>query len=179
LVDLPTLTPLLQELSLAGNQLKFLPDCIGNLGHLQKLQLSGNYLESLPDTLCQLTALQVSVLLHCHNNPQIVFATPTTTILSVAAQPVVQGNSSTLIVTLLICFNCTQGFWAHGNLLRALPEAFGNLINLHTISLAGNRLGSLPKSISGLTKLQDLGLQGNELTEATAELGSLSKSVKQ
>lgn len=68
-----------------------------------------------------------------------------------------------------------QGFWAHGNLLRALPERFGNLNKLRTISLAGNRLGSLPESISGLVKLKDLGLQGNELTEAPAELGALSK----
>ena len=68
-----------------------------------------------------------------------------------------------------------QGFWAHGNLLRALPDNFGNLNKLHTISLAGNRLGSLPKSISGLVNLKDLGLQGNELTEAPAELGALSK----
>jgi len=68
-----------------------------------------------------------------------------------------------------------QGFWAHGNLLRALPDNFGNLNKLHTISLAGNRLGSLPKSISALVNLKDLGLQGNELTEAPAELGALSK----
>ncbi len=68
-----------------------------------------------------------------------------------------------------------QGFWAHGNLLRALPDNFGNLNKLHTISLAGNRLGSLPKSMSGLVNLKDLGLQGNELTEAPAELGALSK----
>ena len=69
----------------------------------------------------------------------------------------------------------TQGFWAHGNLLRALPDNFGNLNKLHTISLAGNRLGSLPGSISGLVNLKDLGLQGNELAEAPAELGALSK----
>ncbi len=74
--------------------------------------------------------------------------------------------------------NCVhiQGFWAHGNLLRALPDKFGNLNKLHTISLAGNRLGFLPKSISGLVNLKDLGLQGNDLTEAPAELGALSKS---
>ena len=56
---------MLQELSLAGNQLRQLPDCIGNLVHLEKLQLSGNYLESLPNSLCSLTALQVAVILDC------------------------------------------------------------------------------------------------------------------
>lgn len=68
-----------------------------------------------------------------------------------------------------------QGFWAHGNLLASLPQDFGNLANLHTISLAGNRLKSLPKSISGLINLRDLGLQGNELTEVPAEIGALSE----
>lgn len=49
----------LQELSLAGNQLTTLPDGIGNLQYLNRLQLSGNYLQQLPDSLCQLTSLQV------------------------------------------------------------------------------------------------------------------------
>lgn len=50
----------LQDLSLAGNQLTRLPDSIGNLRYLQRLQLAGNVLESLPDSLCSLTALQVN-----------------------------------------------------------------------------------------------------------------------
>ena len=70
---------------------------------------------------------------------------------------------------------CLQGFWAHGNLLTSLPDNFGQLSELHTISLAGNCLTALPSSVSGLTKLQDFGLQGNQLTEARAELGCMSK----
>lgn len=48
-----------QELSLAGNQLTALPECIGKLTNLRKLQLSGNQLDALPDSLCNLTALEV------------------------------------------------------------------------------------------------------------------------
>ena len=69
-----------------------------------------------------------------------------------------------------------QGFWAHGNMLGSLPQDFGKLTNLQTISLAGNKLTSLPKSISGLVSLRDLGLQGNELSEVPAEIGALSES---
>lgn len=66
-----------------------------------------------------------------------------------------------------------QGFWVHGNLLQALPDNFGQLSKLRTVSLAGNRLAELPASISGLVELEDLGLQGNQLTEARSELGNL------
>lgn len=68
-----------------------------------------------------------------------------------------------------------QGFWAHGNLLTSLPESFGELANLHTISLAGNKLTQLPQSISGLVNLRDFGLPGNELTHLSAEMGALSE----
>lgn len=50
---------MLQDLSLAGNQLTTLPANIGNLRYLKRLQLAGNLLESLPDSVCNLTALEV------------------------------------------------------------------------------------------------------------------------
>lgn len=49
----------MQELSLAGNMLTQLPDCIGNLTQLQKLQLSGNRLSQLPDSIGSLSRLEV------------------------------------------------------------------------------------------------------------------------
>lgn len=59
--------PILQDLSLAGNQLTKLPDSIGKLRNLQRLQLAGNLLTSLPDSLCNLTALEVcAVYRHDH-----------------------------------------------------------------------------------------------------------------
>ena len=61
LVALATTRPvaILQDLSLAGNQLTTLPANIGNLRYLKRLQLAGNVLESLPDSVCNLTALEV------------------------------------------------------------------------------------------------------------------------
>jgi Leucine-rich repeat (LRR) protein len=50
-----------QELSLAGNLLRELPEGLGKLTKLRKLQLSGNRLKALPDSLCSLTALTVSI----------------------------------------------------------------------------------------------------------------------
>lgn len=48
-----------QELSLAGNFLRELPEGLGGLGNLRKLQLSGNRLEELPGSLCELSRLEV------------------------------------------------------------------------------------------------------------------------
>ena len=49
----------LQDLSLAGNNLKVLPEGIGRLTSLERLALAGNCLETLPDSICQLTSLKV------------------------------------------------------------------------------------------------------------------------
>ena len=50
----------MQELSLAGNLLRELPDGLGKLSKLRKLQLSGNRLKGLPESLCSLIGLEVS-----------------------------------------------------------------------------------------------------------------------
>lgn len=49
----------LQELTLAGNDLRDLPDDLCKLGKLRKLQLSGNRLKSLPESLCSMPSLEV------------------------------------------------------------------------------------------------------------------------
>lgn len=50
---------ILQELSLAGNDLRELPDGLCKLEKLRKLQLSGNRLKSLPESLCCMPSLEV------------------------------------------------------------------------------------------------------------------------
>jgi Leucine-rich repeat (LRR) protein len=48
----------LEELSLAGNQLRELSADVGRLTALKRLQLAGNELESLPESIGALTALE-------------------------------------------------------------------------------------------------------------------------
>lgn len=48
-----------QELSLAGNDLRELPEGLCKLQKLRKLQLSGNRLKSLPESLCSMSSLEV------------------------------------------------------------------------------------------------------------------------
>ena len=56
----------MQELVLAGNSLRTIPDSIGKLTSLKKLQLAGNELSTLPSVFTSMTHLQVppSHMLH-------------------------------------------------------------------------------------------------------------------
>lgn len=53
---------LLQDLSLAGNNLTELPEDIGQLTALERLQLSGNCFRTLPDSIGNLAELKASHL---------------------------------------------------------------------------------------------------------------------
>ena len=68
-----------------------------------------------------------------------------------------------------------QGLWLHGNVLKELPEDFGNLKQLETISLAGNQIERLPASLAELKQLKDLSLSGNLLKELPSAIGELGE----
>ena len=55
------------------------------------------------------------------------------------------------------------------NQLVNLPNSFGNLTNLNSLSLEGNQLSSLPKSFSKLTNLYNLNISDNQLNEPERE----------
>ena len=60
------------------------------------------------------------------------------------------------------------------NVLRTLPEAFGNIRAACNLELRGNRLDSLPENISGLVVGGLLNLRGNLLTSLPASFGNIS-----
>lgn len=51
---------------MAGNDLRELPDEMGQLTSLRKLQLSGNRLKGLPESLCSIPNLEVPTYLDIH-----------------------------------------------------------------------------------------------------------------
>lgn len=53
----------MQELVLAGNKLKSIPDQIAKLTSLKRLQLAGNQLTALPNVITTMDHLQVIVML--------------------------------------------------------------------------------------------------------------------
>ena len=57
---------MLKKLDVYNNQLRELPDTIGQLEALKELNVSGNQLTELPGTISQLELLET---LYVHNNP--------------------------------------------------------------------------------------------------------------
>ena len=58
IVAVPSSVQALEDLGVAGNRLRALPQSIGRVSSLGKLALNGNLLEELPDSLAHLTGLQ-------------------------------------------------------------------------------------------------------------------------
>jgi Leucine-rich repeat (LRR) protein len=143
----------MQELSLAGNMLRELPEELGGLTSLRKLQLSGNRLKALPDSLCGLSQLEVIVFLAAQ----------------LPSLKTVAHNHATTF---------PQGLWIHGNLLKHLPADFGALGALRTMSAVGNHLEALPESLGALQQLRELELAGNRLRGLPATLGALGALQK-
>ncbi len=60
-----------------------------------------------------------------------------------------------------------------GNVLDALPEEIGELVELEVLTAAGNRLRAVPRSIGRLARLRVLNLSSNQLSALPDELGEL------
>ena len=136
----------LTSLHLARNQLISLPDSFGNLIALTYLYLETNQLRSLPDSFENLTAL---IKLHLDSN-------------KLTSLPESIGNLSALTRLDLT-----------GNQLKLLPESFGNLSALTLLYLTSNQLRSLPVSFGNLTALTSLHLARNHLISLPDSFGNL------
>ncbi|KAK9830263.1 hypothetical protein WJX72_010668 [[Myrmecia] bisecta] len=138
----------LEELTLAGNNIKKLPDAISRLKNLRLLQVAGNKLTELPDGLCKLTKLEG---LWLHGN-------------LIKKLPRSFGALKELSVIALV-----------GNCLTELPASLGELHSLTELGLAGNQLKEAPACLGSLSALQKLTLNGNRITKVSPELGHLHK----
>jgi Leucine-rich repeat (LRR) protein len=133
----------LRELDLSSNQLKSLPDSIGDLINLEKLDLSSNQLECLPDSFGNLINLQILAL--SYNQ--------------LKSLPDSIGN----------LINLRKLGLSH-NQLESLPDSIGNLINLKGLWLQKNKLKSLPTSILKIKEvlcIHDTSYQINNLNAET------------
>ncbi|MGD2183457.1 COR domain-containing protein [Lusitaniella coriacea] len=138
----------LQQLHLSSNQLTQLPDFLGNLTQLQRLYLNFNQLTQLPDFLGNLTQLQ---RLYLSSN-------------QLTQLPEFLGNLTQL-----------QQLDLNFNQLTQLPEFLGNLTQLQQLDLNFNQLTQLPDFLGNLTQLQQLDLNSNQLTQLPDFLGNLTQ----
>jgi Leucine-rich repeat (LRR) protein len=110
---------------LDNNQIKTLPDLIGNLINLQKLYLHNNQINILPDSIGNLINLQK---LYLHNN-------------QINILPDSIGNLINL-----------QKINLDNNQITILPDSIGNLINLRDLYLTYNKIMILPNEILKIKK---------------------------
>ncbi|MFX1534885.1 MAG: TIR domain-containing protein [Promethearchaeota archaeon] len=158
-VEIPTWLSSLQDLNLAQNQLKGLPNTIKNLVNLEELDLSNNQLNNLPESFGNLENLKILNLRANKLNALSESFGQLTGLTNLNLSynqlkflPETFGQLTQLIKLEL-----------QVNQLRALPESFGQLTGLTNLDLSYNQLQSLPETFRQLLQLAKLNLSGNQL----------------
>jgi hypothetical protein len=119
-----------------GNQLKSLPDSVGNLQNLLSLYVFNNQLKSLPDSVGNLQNL---LYFRVFNN-------------QLQSLPDSVGKLQNLLY-----------FYAWNNTLTSLPTTVGDMKSLIWVDVRHNGLTDLPSSVSQWSKVEYLYLAGNPM----------------
>jgi small GTP-binding protein len=159
------------KLDLSGNQLKALPESLGQLTQLRSLDLSGNELTALPESLGQLTQLQSLDL----SGNQLTALPESLGRLTQLWSLYLFGNQLTALPESLGRLTQLLSLYLFSNQLTALPESLGQLKQLQMLVLSNNNLTALPESLGRLTQLRSLDLSGNGLTVLPESLGQLKQ----
>jgi Leucine-rich repeat (LRR) protein len=159
----------LAELDLSWNQLKTLPEEIGELKNLITLDLAGNQLESLPPEIEKLTNLSTLDL----SRNQLECLPPEIEKLTKLIRLDLSRNQLECLPPEIEKLTKLIRLDLYNNQLTTLPEGIGKLKNLTTLDLAGNQLESLPADIAELTNLTVLNLSYNQLESLPADIGKL------
>lgn len=141
----------LRKLKYWANEVKVLPDEIGELTELEEvcLKMSPTGLGSLPP-LGKLSGLRA---LELHQTP-------------------VPPSSATLTRDIAQLRSLTRLAVCHFS-ISWIPAEISSLKNLEELDLSFNKLRSLPKDIAGLTALKSLRVASNKLVELPSELSAL------
>ena len=130
----------ISHLNLINNNLKIIPDNIGNLRNLLSLDASNNLIEEISDSIGNLRKLK---LLFVENN-------------NLSSFPNSLGNLISL-----------EGLRAPNNKLGQLPDSISKLKSLKYLILNNNNLKSIPESIGRLNSLKTVFLHNNNLMPPT------------
>jgi len=184
----------LQWLDLGYNQLRILPESVGQLTNLQTLKLYDNELTNLPESIGQLQYLNlldldvnrltslpesIGLLISLHDifiNQNQITSLPE----SIGQLQNLQGlyattNQMTSLPQSIIQLQNLQHLYVNQNALKSVPENIGQLINLSQLELSFNRLTNLPETFGQLTNLEELYLYQNQLTNLPETFGQLTK----
>jgi Leucine-rich repeat (LRR) protein len=161
----------LQQLKVERNYLNTIPQSIGNLSQLKLLILSFNRLTSLPESFGNLTQLENLDL----SSNQLTKLPESIGNLNQLKMLSMSANKLTGLPESFGSLNQLKMIEMSNNLLRSLPESFGNLTQLQTMYMSANQLTSLPESFSNLTQLQKLWVTSNRLASLPDFIGSLTQ----
>ncbi|GKU93307.1 hypothetical protein SLEP1_g6912 [Rubroshorea leprosula] len=141
----------LESMDLLGNQLRSIPDSIRQLSKLESMDLSWNQLRSIPDSIGQLSKLKSMDLL---------------------------GNQLRSIPDSIGQLSKLESMDLSWNQLRSIPDSIGQLSKLESMDLSWNQLRSIPDSIGQLSKLNSMNLSGNQLRIGFPKWLQLLKTIK-
>lgn len=155
----------LQNLNLSFNKLNTLPSTLQLCTTLQSLNLSGNQFYEIPPWLNQLTQLTE---LYLNQNPlKHLPSLVNLTSLSVL------GVSKTYLDQWPQLPSSVARIYFKDSQLGTLPDSIGQLTNLQRLDLKNNFLETIPSTIDQLTKLTYLNLSDNLLVSLPSELANL------
>gem|GEM_PF-2081873 len=170
LTRLTIILPDLKTLDISDNQLKTLPDSIGNLANLEYLLVDENQLKTLPVSIGNLANLKE---LHvCYN--QLKTLPVSIGNLANLQKLVVMNNQLKTLPDSIGDLANLKTLFVDKNQLKTLPDSIGNLANLKTLSISDNQLQALPDSIGNLANLKNLDISDNQLQALPDSIGNLA-----
>ncbi len=139
----------LKEINISYNDdVKKIPESIGNLKNLEKFILVGTNVKKLPDTIGDLLNLKFLYIGYVEKLTDL---------------PKSIENLKKL-----------EYFCLNGSNFKKLPDSIGQLSNLKNLILDNNmKLTEIPESIGSLKNLEELTLEGNKVKELPDSIGSL------
>eukprot|EP00020_Sapocribrum_chincoteaguense_P002865 CAMPEP_0170752724 /NCGR_PEP_ID=MMETSP0437-20130122/12116_1 /TAXON_ID=0 /ORGANISM="Sexangularia sp." /LENGTH=929 /DNA_ID=CAMNT_0011091803 /DNA_START=26 /DNA_END=2815 /DNA_ORIENTATION=- len=161
----------LTSLTLAGNQLRELPEEIGALASLTDLIISKNALVALPESIGDLKSLRSlnAMLNRIERLPKRIGECQSLEKLKLSVNQLSELPESLGQLSLLSELDVSS---CH---LSSLPDIFDSLTSLDNLNIRNNLVAELPKSICLLPSLRVLDARNNEIGKLPKRIGSLPK----
>ncbi|WP_347070152.1 leucine-rich repeat domain-containing protein [Flavobacterium sp. WV_118_3] len=161
------------SLDLRNQNLKELPESIGQFKNLRQLYLDNNQLTSLPDAIGDLPQLDLLTL----RNNQLTSLPDTIGNLSTLTYIDLKNNQLTSLPDAIGKLTRLTNIDLESNQLKTLPDSICSLTRVYSFNAANNQLTQLPELFGNMTQIQVLNLHHNQLTHLPESLGNLKETV--